>query len=123
MNWKATYCLWILMLTAVLLLAGCGDMPNKWLAVKIESTPPGARVTTSLNEDLGTTPTEPKILYRTVRGSLPGLREIKQELIISKEGYEPSRISLSYEEYKYGSREEAGRNPRIIHLALKPLKQ
>jgi hypothetical protein len=56
-----------------------------------------------------------------MRGSLPGLRDIKEELTISKDGYEPAKVSLGFEEYKWSTREDAARNPKVIQVTLKPI--
>jgi hypothetical protein len=103
------------------LFAGC-TKPSRYLAVKVESDPPGASVQDQLNNSLGVTPTTPKVLYRSQRGMIPLLGTLfEQELTISKEGFESAKVSLDPAEYKYSKMGEALVNVRTIKVTLKPI--
>jgi len=101
----------------LVLFTGCSQ-PSKWLAVQVQSDPPGASVGDQLGNSLGDTPTKPKLLYRSQRGMLFPM--VKQELTIWKDGFESAKVAIDAAEYKYSSEEEALRNVRVIKVTLKP---
>lgn len=105
------------------LFTGCSG-PVKWLAIKVESDPPGASVHDVVG-DLGTTPTATKVRTMQRKGGLvpfdtPFALGGNNELTISKDGFEPAKLVIQDGEYKYLSREEALRNVRTFKVTLKP---
>ncbi|MEQ1907018.1 MAG: hypothetical protein ABL888_22730 [Pirellulaceae bacterium] len=105
------------------LFAGCSG-PVKWLAIQVESDPPGASVS-DVARDLGKTPTGPKVLTVQRKGGLLPISDNPldpgNQLTISKDGFESAKFVIKPGEYKYSSREEALRNVRIIKATLKPI--
>lgn len=113
----------LMLITIVIFLSNCIGSNSKWIAIKVESTPQGAAVKNKLNYDLGLTPTIPQAFYRKTVGTLPGLREIKDELTITKEGYKETKIIINIDDYKYNSEEEAFKNVKVISVILEPIEK